>query len=672
MDKNTLGDYAIIKQIGQGTLGSVYLAEHRFVKKQFVLKVLPEELANDRNFIQRFEKEVATLATLDHPHIVKVHNVSFADGYYFLVTDCIVDCFGETTNLTQYLGVNKQSLNENEILELLSQIASALHYAHQKQLNGTPLAHRGIKLNNILIGKGERGLHVYLSDFGLSHIVGEGAILTRLYKVLADVLSLDLSSSILKKPEEEIYLTGPFDSSKLSKLHASFLQTYHFLAPEQKIYREKPVGPQADIYAFGVLAYFLLMHTFPEGRFPLPSELYPDFRLDWDYLIRECLKPDLTKRPSSLPAVLEELIRPHRGDGEELIEKEEDAVLNWDDEPAVEPSEPDLAQETASQLEKIKEATPVAVADPEPEITEGQTQMLHEISDSVRNTNPKPVLNPGEIKRPEYDPDPAAAFHVETTVARYVPQQNEVRDIQPLQSEMVIINGGEFYRGSNQGGRDERPRHKILVSSFAMDVHPVTNEQFVRFLQVMGGEKDANNQDIIQLKESRVKRHSGKLVIESGYAKHPVIGVTWYGAIAYAKWVGKRLPTEAEWEIAAAAGQEDIIYPTGATIERTQANFFSSDTVTVKSYPPSEYGLYDMAGNVYEWCQDWYDYNYYEVSQQEPEDPQGPLQGVYRVLRGGCWKSLKEDLRCSHRHRNNPGIVNRTYGFRCAADVDES
>ncbi|MCB1083848.1 MAG: formylglycine-generating enzyme family protein, partial [Simkania sp.] len=93
---------------------------------------------------------------------------------------------------------------------------------------------------------------------------------------------------------------------------------------------------------------------------------------------------------------------------------------------------------------------------------------------------------------------------------------------------------------------------------------------------------------------------------------------------------------------------------------------------TVKSYPPNEYGLYDMAGNIYEWCQDWYDYNYYEVSQQEPENPQGPLQGVFRVLRGGCWKSLKEDLRCSHRNRNNPGIVNRTYGFRCAADVDES
>ena len=229
---------------------------------------------------------------------------------------------------------------------------------------------------------------------------------------------------------------------------------------------------------------------------------------------------------------------------------------------------------------------------------------------------------------------------------------------------------GEYARGSADGSRDERPEHTVYIPSFAIDVHPVTNEQFVRFLEAMNGEKDVNNNDIIRLRESRIKRVAGKISIEAGYGKHPVVGVSWYGAVAYAKWVGKRLPTEAEWEIAARGGLSGMLYPSGETIDRSQANFFSADTVKVCSYAPNPLGIYDMAGNVYDWCEDWYDYNYYEVSAQEPENPKGPQQGVYRVLRGGCWKSLTDDLRCAHRHRNNPGTVNKTYGFRCAADAE--
>ena len=103
MDTKTLGDYTIIKPIGQGSLGAVLLAEHKFMKKQFILKLLPTELSQDRQFIQRFEEEVGALSQLDHPNIVKIHNISFAQGNYFLVTDCIVDDYAETTNLGQYV-----------------------------------------------------------------------------------------------------------------------------------------------------------------------------------------------------------------------------------------------------------------------------------------------------------------------------------------------------------------------------------------------------------------------------------------------------------------------------------------------------------------------------------------------------------------------------------------
>ncbi|OGN70992.1 MAG: serine/threonine protein kinase, partial [Chlamydiae bacterium RIFCSPLOWO2_02_FULL_49_12] len=573
-----MGDYELLKEIGQGSLGKVFVAEHRFLKRPFVLKVLPDALSQDRGFVQRLEKEVAALAKIEHPHIVKIHNVSYFEGTYFLVTDCIVDSYGETTTLAQYLSSKDRPMNEAEILTVARQIAQALDAAY-------PVAHQGLKLNNILVGKGEEGMHVYLSDFGLTQAMGPRFILNRTYAAIAAIL----------ERQEEMKSGG----DSIFRFHNTFLQNFAFLAPEQKRLCEKSsCEGKEDVYAFGVLIYFLLMGRTPEGVFELPSEQLPDLKYFWDSFILSCLKEDPAKRPASLLAALEEMeAKGSKGKEEALL---------------------------------------------------------------------KPILKPSEIIRPAYEEDPAAIFQKDLEVTSYSPQKKEPKAIDPLLTEMNVVPGGSYVRGSERGARDEMPQHQISVSSFAIDIHPVTNEQFVRFLESMGGEKDGNNNDIICLRDARIKRSGGRLSIESGYAKHPVVGVSWYGALAYAKWVGKRLPTEAEWEIAAYGGRAGSQYPSGEALERSHANFFNSDTTPVMSYPFNGYGLFDMAGNVYEWCQDWYSYQYYDLSLQEPENPKGPLQGVYRVLRGGCWKSLKEDLRCAHRHRNNPGTMNRTFGFRLA------
>lgn len=579
---NFLGDYAVVKKLGNGSLGETFLAQHRFLKRPYALKVLPEDLASDPSFLARFEREVMALASLEHPHIVKMHNVSSADGKFFLVTDCILDERGDALNLGQYIQSKGGKLEEEEILKIAQQIASALDYAHAKASGDFPFSHRGLKLSNILVGKKKDGVHVYLCDFGLTRVLGHANALTRTYKAVSETVGQEIS--------------------KLPKLHISFLQNYLFLAPEQKVAHETAAGDaKADVYAFGVLVYFLLMNRFPEGFFEFPKGMV----YNWERLLKSCLQSEPEKRPVSLLKALEE-----------------------------------IAPGAKYEEEQVEEQSSL-----------------------------KPVLKPSEIARPEFIADPGAIFQVEPVVAKYQPQQEEHTESEPLMSEMAVIRAGTYLRGSNDGGRDEMPRHRVDLDSFAIDICPVTNEQFVRFLETMGGEKDHNNNDIIRLRESRIKRSGGKLTVESGYARHPVVGVSWYGAVAYAKWVGKRLPTEAEWEVAAAGGLDECLYPTGKNIERTQANFFSSDTTTVMSYPSNGYGLYDMAGNVYEWCQDWYDYHYYDKSKEEPDNPKGPHQGVYRVLRGGCWKSLKEDLRCAHRHRNNPGTVNATYGFRCCADV---
>ncbi|MBY0529862.1 MAG: SUMF1/EgtB/PvdO family nonheme iron enzyme [Rhabdochlamydiaceae bacterium] len=623
MTTRLLGDYELIQSLGRGSLGSAYLAEHRLMKRRFLVKILPPELASDLGFVERFKSLVSLLSQLEHPHLVSIHNVCHAEGVYFFVTDFVE----EGCNLAQYLAKQKGKLSEQQIFTIATQLASALDYAHQKNE-----AHGSLKWNNIIIRELSQGIQVFISDFGLSRIIGDRAVLSRIYQAVCDQLDANVGFS------QDQYTKGPIDEAETQALHHSFLQCYSFLAPEQKkSFSNSCDLRKADIYAFGVVLYSLLRGEFPEGFYELPTQ-QEGYQSSWDLLLARCLNHDPKARPDFLTPLLEEI-----------------------------QTSPSLYH-AKSLLLKLKNSGNAKSASSQ---FEPQASVYASSFGTAVQTQLKPVIKPVEIARPSFEPDPGAIFQVETLVARYQPETQEEKWVEPILTPMQIIPAGSYFRGGNLGARDELPRHMVNLSAFALDAHPVTNEQFVRFLEAMGGEKDVNNNDIIRLRDSRIKRSAGRLSIESGYSKHPVVGVTWYGAIAYAKWIGKRLPTEAEWEIASLGGIEENLYPTGSDIERSQANFFSADTTAVMSYPPNAYGLYDMAGNVYEWCQDWYDYHFYDHSVQEPDNPKGPLQGVYRILRGGCWKSLKEDLRCAHRHRNNPGVMNGTYGFRCAADVSE-
>jgi formylglycine-generating enzyme required for sulfatase activity len=593
--KRQIGDYILKKQIGHGSLGKTFLAEHRLLKRPYIVKVLSSELSADASFIARFEAEVQKLSLLKHPYIAHLHTVFSSEGVCALVSEPILNA----TDLGQYIKDSDFQLTEEIIFQIATQLASALDFAHHLD---TPVAHGTIKLKNIVIKETSSGVLAYFTDFGLSSVLGPLEVLNRTYHQVSTLLGFSSERC-------------PWEIEKASELQRSFCESFFFLAPEQKVSNHPLANPvQSDAYAFGTLLYYLLTSEFPQGYFELPSKKSPLLKRQWDRLICSLLQPDPLKRPHELVCALEE---------------------------------------TAIPLSS-------AVA---------QLQQLRELAPQEAFASLKPALRPQEISRPSFDADPAAVFQIDTTIATYKPKPQEEKEISPLLTEMVVIPGGTYLRGSHHGGKDEMPRHSIILESFALDVHPVTNEQFVRFLEAMGGEKDSNNSDIIRLKEARIKRNGGKISIESGYDRHPVVGVTWYGAVAYAKWIGKRLPTEAEWEIAAYGGKEDSMYPTGAHMERSEGNFFSSDTTPVMTYAPNPIGLFDMAGNVYEWCQDWYDHHFYDLSMQEPHSPKGPAQGVYRVLRGGCWKSSKEDLRCAHRHRNNPGVVDGTYGFRCAADV---
>jgi len=206
----------------------------------------------------------------------------------------------------------------------------------------------------------------------------------------------------------------------------------------------------------------------------------------------------------------------------------------------------------------------------------------------------------------------------------------------------------------NEGSANERPVHTVYLDAFYIDVHEVTNAQYKKFMDATGRSAPAYWND---------KNYNAP--------DQPVVGVTWFDAETYAKWAGKRLPTEAEWEKAARGGLAGKRYPWGDTVTNDDANCTGvggkdkwTYSAPVGSFAPNGYGLYDMAGNAYEWCADWVDSGYYAKSPKS--NPKGPDSGTYRVLRGGAWYGTYDRLRVADREGGEPALTNEHIGFRCS------
>ena len=238
--------------------------------------------------------------------------------------------------------------------------------------------------------------------------------------------------------------------------------------------------------------------------------------------------------------------------------------------------------------------------------------------------------------------------------------------------EMVLIPAGEFQMGSNDGEDDEKPVHKVYLDAFYMDKYEVTNAQYRRFVQATGHSEPEGRAYVDGEKRSDFRPWSDS---RFNGDSQPVVCVGWDDAQAYAKWAGKRLPTEAEWEKAARGGLTDEKYPRGDSITHDDANYSGtsgkdvwSETAPVGSFDPNGYGLYDMAGNVWEWCADGYYSSYYSMSPER--NPTGPNTGFVRVLRGGSWYyNLYAPfyLRVAYRYFNIPSYSYYGVGFRCVS-----
>jgi formylglycine-generating enzyme required for sulfatase activity len=236
---------------------------------------------------------------------------------------------------------------------------------------------------------------------------------------------------------------------------------------------------------------------------------------------------------------------------------------------------------------------------------------------------------------------------------------------------MVYVPAGEFIMGSDEGDSDERPVHTVYLDAFYIDKTEVTNTQFAKFLNEQGNQEEGGVTWLnIGDKDCLISQSEGQYQPKGGYGNHPVIEVSWCGARAYCQWVGKRLPTEAEWE-KVARGTDGRTYPWGEGIDcdRAQYGGCGGERTTPAGNKPkgaSPYGALDMAGNVWEWVADWYDSGYY--SQSPGGNPLGPNSGVSRVLRGGSWFNYQRSARCASRHSLNPWDEDYHVGFRCAKD----
>jgi sulfatase modifying factor 1 len=329
---------------------------------------------------------------------------------------------------------------------------------------------------------------------------------------------------------------------------------------------------------------------------------------------------------------------------------------------------------------------------------------------------------------------------------RFASLESSSTDIRSERSNtegMVLITGGTFMMGADneQARPDEYPKHKVKVASFWMDATEVTNAQFREFVEATGyvttAERKPEWEEIKKQLPPGTPRPPDEVLVASslvftppayqvalndvrqwwswvqgadwrhpkGPGSHidgddyPVVHVSWDDAVAYAKWAGKRLPTEAEWEWAARGGLENKIYPWGnehVEAGKPKANSWQGrfpdknslkdqfyDAAPVKSFPANAYGLYDMAGNVWEWCSDWYKHDYYSTVNRKGsvENPQGPDTSFdpdeptvpKRVTRGGsflCHDSYCSSYRVSARMKTSQDTGLSHTGFRCVKDKE--
>jgi len=346
----------------------------------------------------------------------------------------------------------------------------------------------------------------------------------------------------------------------------------------------------------------------------------------------------------------------------------------------------------------------------------GDFVFLHQTACVASSKSPEPSEAEERLWRQaqRLDTREAYTFYLQAYPEGRFRQQAEARIAKLDLQGMVFVKGGAFQMGSTEGDSDETPVRRVTVSDFYMGRHEVTVEEFAEFIQATGYETNAdkdggsyvwNGEDWEKKAGVNWKDDAEGNVRPASQYDHPVIHVSWYDAVRYCNWRseqdglqpvytmegdevsadwnadGYRLPTEAEWEFAARSRGKRYKYawgdsdtPNGNIADEKAKEIFSGWTIwenyndgyvytaPVGRFEQGELGLFDMTGNVWEWCWDWYDSDYYR--NRPSANPKGPDEGSGRVLRGGSWYDGPSDLRCANRYNVSPGDRSYGLGFR--------
>jgi formylglycine-generating enzyme required for sulfatase activity/predicted Ser/Thr protein kinase len=603
-----LGKYVILKKLGRGGKGVVFKVLDKLGKKEKAIKMVPPRVADSTLDFKNLKREVKIATSISHPNVVKVLGLEEIDGHFFIVMEYI-----EGKNLEQILANNKAGkLEETGVIDLMQKLARGLLETHKKNI-----IHRDIKPSNIMVTPGGQ---VKILDFGISYQVT---------KAMTELIG-----------------------------ERQWMGTWPYMAPEQLTTRYGRENNQVDIWGFGVTMYQLLSGDFPFANKEQikdinekPYELEGVLAATQD-IVMKCLEKDRKKRFQNMEEVLNVLNSISKR--KVMPKPKKTTLLKWS-----------LAAALIIVLIVLSVLLKNLIDRSKP-------------GDKLHGSEKNTVTTEAPDKKPEFA---MAGTGKKITKKVY---KNDSGYWEAEYSDgiiMVYIPPGEFKMGSDDDD-DEKPPHTVYLDGYWIGKYEVTLGQYKAFI-TGAGYKDL---------PSWVSQYSPK-------DNHPVVMVSWYDANAYCQWLSKKtgltfkLPTEVQWE-KAARGTDERKYPWGETLPSGKTANFADKKLSLKykrynkrykladknvddgyaytapvgSYPQgvSPYGLLDMAGNVWEWCGDWYSYNYYKSSPYK--NPIGPKSGTYRVFRGGGWDYNAKRLRCADRGGDKPSVSNGYLGFRLAQD----